>query len=577
VLSEPCVICGGAGLTRQGTRCPVGCEPSLAAQEYLALQELLALQEKKQAVTPTAAKYLDDPLGFVDNCVTFPARRVKRGQEPKPGGLAPYQREIINSVPVKQRVAVRGPRGLGKSTTASLVILWFALTRDMAGIDWKIVTTAGAWQQLTDFLWPEIKKWAYLINWEQVGRGPLSERTELMKTGLTLKHGLATAGSPDAPQKLEGAHADSILYVLDESKLISVETFDAAEGAFSGAGDDSGLEAYALAISTPGEPSGRFYDIHRRAPGLEDWFVRHVTLDEAIAAGRMTNAWVEQRRRLWGTSSALFQNHVLGEFCADDEDAVIPLRWVEESFDRWRAWDSAGRPDPDGAHVLGVDVARSGKDKTVLAMRIGDVVTSIRSFAKEDTMETTGRVMAALRADPLCVALIDIIGIGAGVYDRCREQAAKVDPFHASKKTARKDRSQTSGFFNLRACAWWFLREQLDPSQPGGARLALPPDDELAGDLTSMHYKYVSDGKIQVESKEDIRKRIGRSTDLGDAVMQACFESVGSWLETYGLTKCPDEAKCGRGFAVEVNGKPRTHCPFCNTALDDGIGEEDAA
>jgi hypothetical protein len=544
-------------------------------QEYLALKELLELRQRKADVTPTAAQYLDDPLGFIDNCINFPVRRTKKGHKPKTGGLASYQREIIGLVAEKNRVAVRGPRGLGKSTTAALVILWFALTRDAAGVDWKIVTTAGAWQQLTDFLWPEIKKWAYLIDWAKVGRGPLSERTELMKTGLALRHGLATAGSPDSPQKLEGAHADSIMYVFDESKLISVDTFDAAEGAFSGASEDSGLEAFALAISTPGEPSGRFYDIHRRAPGLEDWFVRHVTLEEAIAAGRMTTEWVERRRALWGTASALFQNHVLGEFCADDEDAVIPLRWVEAAFDRWRIWDAAGRPDQDGPRVIGVDVARSGKDKTVLAFRTGDVVTSMKTYVKEDTMETTGRVMAALKADPLATAMIDVIGIGAGVYDRCREQAAKADPFHASKKTGRKDATGQFGFFNLRSCAWWTLREHLDPSRPAGATLALPPDDELAGDLTSMHYKYVSDGKIQVEGKDDIRKRIGRSTDLGDAVMQACFTSVGSWLDAYGVMKCPGDT-CGRAFAAEVNGKPRNRCPYCNTPLEEQEPEEAA-
>lgn len=546
--------------------------PTLALKELLDLIELQKLGQKARAPERTAAQYIDDPLGWIDNCVNFPVQR-RKGKATQPPGLAPYQREIMASIPVKLRVAVRGPRGLGKSTLASLVILWFATTRDAAGIDWKIVTTAGSWQQLTDFLWKEIKKWAYCLNWEAIGRGPFSERNELMKTGLSLRHGLATAGSPDQPQKLEGAHADSVLYVFDESKLISAETFDAAEGAFSGAGEDTGLEAFALAISTPGEPAGRFYDMHRHAEGLEDWHTYHVTLEQAVAAGRMLRSWAAQRAKLWGVTSALYQNHVLGEFCADDEDAVIPLAWLEAAFERWRTWDAAGRPDDGGVHTCGVDVARSGKDKSVAAIRYGNVISHILTWSREDTMETVGRVKGILDADPLCTAIIDVIGIGAGVYDRCREMGLKVDPFNAAKKTTRRDSTRQFGFLNVRAAAYWHVREELNPAQPGGATLAICPDDELAGDLTALHYKHMSEGKIQVESKDDIRKRIGRSTDKGDGVSEALFTLAGSFHDIYGTEMCPSE-KCGRGFAREVNGKPRDRCPYCNAPLET---EEDEA
>ena len=923
--------------------------PTLALKELLDLVELQKLGARARAPERTCAQYIDDPLGFIDNCVKFPAPR-RQGKNPKPVGLAPYQREIIADIPVKKRVAVRGPRGLGKSTTASLVVLWFALTRDAAGVDWKCVTTAGSWNQILSFLWPEIKKWSYNLRWETVGRGPFSERTELMKAGLSLKHGLATAGSPDQPEKLEGAHADSVLYIFDESKIIAAATFDAAEGAFSGAGEDTGLEAFALCISTPGENAGRFYEIHRHAPGLEDWHTRHVTLEEAIAAGRMTRKWANQLKELWGETSALYQNHVLGEFCSQDEDAIIPLAWIEAAHERWKVWDSEGRPDQDGQHTIGVDVARSGMDKSVAAIRQGDVLTNLVTWAKEDTMETVGRVKGLLDGDPLATGIIDVIGIGAGVYDRLREMGMKVDPFNAAKKTTRRDVTRQFGFMNCltgdarvtpvgqlvriyrarhegpvfrvkmasgdeftatphhnvltprgwvtieslhagdklcdagsgermavadpdvghmppkiseiyraaaqvwepervaastvnfhgdapvgevevvtidrellgvhpsfgevgahetlgghllgegaltspcrgplvggilngegwrehrvvpgevvclpvlfgreavspeqedftgsaprnalllqdrpdpapahpelaiqipdgspgkvlldddvriqgpvpqrfrfggvalrdasltedaddrvlanveiagqfvegvpvdvtlddllgvkvneerepdgrrtapylnavfaedslegwcgrpedlgqridglagqipldeilsvdliapavhedsyvytletttgayrtshaihrncRSAAWWNLRELLDPSR--GATVALPPDDELAGDLTALHKKYMSEGKIQAEAKDDVKKRIGRSTDKGDAVVQAFFTVAGSFHEVYGTEMCPNE-KCGRGFARNFNGKPRDRCPYCATLLD---------
>jgi hypothetical protein len=372
------------------------------------------------------------------------------------------------------------------------------------------------------------------------------------------------------PARIEGAHADSLLFLFDESKIIKADTFDAAEGAFSAAGEDSDLEAFALAVSTPGAPSGRFAGFHRREPGLEDWHPIHVTLDQAVAAGRMSRAWAAQRAKLWGVNSALYQNHVLGEFCADDEDAVIPLAWAEAAQERWRLWEAAGCPDQDGQHVIGVDVARSGADKSVAAIRHGDVVTRLVTWAKADTMETTGRVKGFLEADPLARALIDVIGVVAGVYDRCREQGLNVDPFHAGKKTARKDKTGQFGFANVRAAAWWSIREILEPPE---SVLAIPPDDELLGDLTALHYTYTSDGKIKVESKDDVRKRIGRSTDKGDAVMQATWITAGSFMEAYGLIKCPGEG-CGRAFLAEVGGKMRTHCPYCRMPL---LEEEEAA
>ena len=178
----------------------------------------------------------------------------------------------------------------------------------------------------------------------------------------------------------------------------------------------------------------------------------------------MTRQWADQRKLLWGENSALYQNHVLGEFCADDEDAIIPLSWVEAAVTRWREWDKAGRPDQDGIQVAGVDVARSGKDKSAIAIRLGDIIAGVETFGRSDTMETTGKVKRVLDAHPGMRAVIDVIGIGAGVFDRCRELGLPVDPFTAGQKTRRKDRSGQLGFVNLRSFAWWATRDALNPA-----------------------------------------------------------------------------------------------------------------
>ena len=510
------------------------------------LRYLRDLKRQQAQVKHDVARYCNDPLGFAADCIDW------RGE-----GLTAYQQEIIGELPSRKRSAVRGPHGLGKSTIAAVTLLWFALTSDAAGTDWKAVTTAGSWRQLTNYLWPEIHKWAGRVRWEKVRDAPFS-RAELLNLNLHLAHGQATSAACSNPALIEGAHADRLLFIYDESKAIPAGTFDACEGAFSGTG-----EAFALALSTPGDPSGRFYDIHARRPGYEDWHARHVTLAEAVAAGRISEAWADQRRKQWGEESAAYANRVLGDFHSADEDTVIPLRWIEAANERWLEWDEAGRPALPGPHVDGVDVARSGEDSTVIAVRRGPVLIELRRSSKEDTMQTTGRVKGHLDSDPIATAMVDVIGIGAGVLDRLREQGCRAEAFNASGGTKNKDATGELGFPNCRSAAWWLMRERLDPS--AGSDVALPVDDELLGDLTAPKWKILSGGKIQVESKDDIRKRIGRSTDAGDATVQAFWEEgfgATAWIEwARKKAQAAEEAASGRPPEPALSGHQDDHAP----------------
>lgn len=430
--------------------------------------------------------------------------------------LVGYQVEVLDELPARKRVALRGPHGLGKSFIGAVVVNWFATTRDLAGLDWKIITTASAWRHLEVYLWPEIHKWADRIDFETLGRGPFDRRRELMDLRLKLSHGAATAVASNQPERIEGAHADSLLYLIDEAKIVPPGTWDSIEGAFSGAGSDTAQEAFVLAMSTPGPPAGRFYDIHRRAPGYEDWWTRHVTLDEAIRAGRISRSWAEQRARQWGPDSAMYANRVLGEFHASDEDAVIPLAWIEAAIDRWHDWDRAGRPSPGGPLWTGTDVGRGG-DETVLACRDGWAIV-LKGNRKRDTMAT----VALVQGEP-GRPIVDVVGLGAGVYDRLKEVKARPVAYAGSAKTSRRDRSGKFGFTNVRSAALWHVRELLDPGfEPV---LALPPDDLMISDLTTPTWTTTSGvpPKIQVETKEHVVERLGRSPDRGDAVAMAMW------------------------------------------------------
>ena len=489
-------------------------QPSLIDLQFQRTLELQA--QERQSRKDALVGYADDPVRFVTDCIAFP-----EGQS-----LTPYQADILASLPVHKRVVVRSPHGAGKTSLAALMLLWFSLTSEALERDWKVITTAGAWRQLTKYLWPEVGKWARRLRWSQVGRKPFSPQTELLSLSLKLDYGEAFAVASDTPDLIEGAHATRIFYIFDESKSIEPGIFDAAEGAISAGAPEV---AYAFALSTPGAPSGRFYDLNTKRERYKDWHVRHVTAEEAIAAGRLDPQALEDRKRQWGENHPIFRNRMLGEFATDAAEGVIPLSWVEQANTRWEQWDqdrhlpaNLGMPPPNDPVTSGVDVARMGDDLTAIAFKRGRIVEWVRTYTKADVMETTGYAAALLLAYPNALAVVDTTGVGAGVTDRLREQKHNVEAFQASQAAPGTDKTGELRFLNRRAHAYWTLRELLDPEQEGGAQLALPPDESLTEDLCSAKWTMTSAGRIVLESKEDIKKRLGRSPDTGEAVILAC-------------------------------------------------------
>lgn len=433
-----------------------------------------------------------------------------------------YQELIMKTLADHKKVSVVGPHGIGKTGTDANVVFWFALTREMRGIDWKVVTTAGAWRQLQRYLWPEIHKWARRL------KNPIF-RNALLTTELKLGYGQAFAVASDEPANIEGAHADEILYIIDEAKNVPPDTWDAIEGAMS-AGN-----AYCLANSTPGKAEGRLFEIHSKRPGYEDWHTIHVTLEDAIRAGRINREWAEARARQWGVNSPMYKNRVLGEFSTSDSDGVIPLEWLDSANERWEDLSEAGALESSALTCVSADVAsEEGIDKTIIVHRHGLNITRLKTLPKVDTMKTTGHIAAAIRSKGMLkgrqrsVAVVDAIGVGTGVVDRLREQGIKVDAFMAAGKPGGQDKTGELFFLNRRAEAWWTLRDLLNPAW--GSDVAIPGTDEygsLIGDLVAPKYDQTSSGALRIEEKDDIRDRLGRSTDEGDAVVMNYAARIG--------------------------------------------------
>lgn len=491
--------------------------PTLEKRAFLErLREQNAASQISAAFRAFQQKYRYDLPGFIQDCFVYGPYE----------GPTPYQMDIAEHLMSHKRVAVRGPHGIGKTVFASWVTLWAVLT---GGSDVKVITTASVWRQLQLYLWPEIHKWAARLRWDVIGREPFNRHellTELLRLSPTT---FAVPVASDNAGYIEGAHARRMVYIFDEAKLIPDATWDAAEGAFSTSGLH-GWEVYAVAISTPGASSGRFYDIHSHKPGFSDWWTRHVSRDEAISAGRMTIEWAEQRREQWHEDYR-YQNRVLGEFATEDEQAVIPLAWVEAAVKRWYDWDAAGRPGEHELVALGVDVGYT-HDKTVFAFRHPkNVIGRLEKWEKEDpnlsTMLVANRIGNILMQhggkEGPARCIIDSVGIGLGAFQRLKEQKfRKVYGFIAGGGTKLMDRTGERGFVNKRSAAWWTLREYFDPVYEED--IAIPDDDTLIGDLVAPKYIETSGGKIKVEEKADVIKRLMRSPDDADAVMHSFWE-----------------------------------------------------
>jgi len=220
-----------------------------------------------------------------------------------------------------------------------------------------------------------------------------------------------------------------------------------------------------------------------------------------------------------------------GDFGSTQEDdpyQVIPSRWLDMAIARWKPQKPQMIRKKDGKQEkidvplssLGVDVARGGNDATVIMKRYDTWFA--KPLAYEGRLTPDGQSVVALvikeiddsDSDP--DINIDVIGIGSSVYDLLNDDqyGYNVVPINSAEKSLARDRTNKYGFANKRSELWWLAREALDPDHGDG--LAVPPDGELRADLLAPRFKVTARG-IQVESKDEIKKRIGRSTNKGDA------------------------------------------------------------
>lgn len=407
------------------------------------------------------------------------------------------QQQILESIHDNRYTAVQACHGPGKSFIAARAAAWWLETWP-AG-EAFVVTTAPTFSQVRAILWREIGR--------AHKKGRLRGRVN--QTEWFIDDELVAMGRKPADYDqtaFQGIHARAVLVIIDEACGVPKDLFDAVDSIVTT------TESRVVAIGNPDDPTAHFASVCAPGSGWETITISAFDtpnftgepVPDRVAEQLVTRDWVEERKKRWGENSPIYTSKVLGQFPENATDTVIPLSLANAAAARTL---EAALPS-----LLGVDVARFGADKTEIYHRQGPLVRAVISTSKEDTMQTAGRVIHALRETGASAAKIDANGVGAGVYDRLRELEVPVVEMQAGMASSDPER-----YANARAEWFWSLRERFEA---GDIDLD-PDDDEAIGHLTSMKWRLDSKGRIVIESKEDMKKRGMPSPDKADAIAMA--------------------------------------------------------
>jgi len=408
-------------------------------------------------------------------------------------GVTPdaWQGEMMMAVATgSRRLSVASGHGVGKSSGASWMMLWYLLTRYPV----KIVCTSPTSAQLFDALFAECRRW-------------INEMPDQLKELLIVKSDrIELAAAPaeafisartsrvETPEALAGIHSDHVMLVADEASGIPPQVYEASAGSMSG------QNCCTLLLGNPTRSSGFFYDTHNKLKA--DWWTRKVS---CIDSPRVSDEYVAEMRSRYSEDSNQFRVRVLGEFPVIDDDGVIPHHLVESAMKR----DIPDRPG--GVAVWGLDVSRFGSDKSSLCKRVGRVVTEFKLWQGLDLMQLTGALKAEYDALPPSerpeAIYVDSIGLGSAVVDRGQELNLPVIPVNVSESP-----SMGEQYINLRAELWYKAKAFLEARD-----CRLPKDDDLLAELVGPTYTFSSNGKIKVESKADMKKRGVKSPNMADS------------------------------------------------------------
>lgn len=416
------------------------------------------------------------------------------------------QRDIMISVRDNKRTGVRSCHGAGKSFIAARVALQF-----LFGNPYSIVaTTAPTFRQVEKVLWQELRR-AY-------GKARVQLGGSLLQTELKINDGWYAFGfSADDPNAFQGLHSSSgnVLVIGDEAAGLSPAIMEGIEAILTGEG------SRLLLIGNPTDPSSEFAKVFTEAGtkkiAISAYDTPNLRAGKILVPGLVDPDWVNDKIKRWGKRSPLFQSRVLGQFPIVGNDMLYPLHWVERAFKETLPEDPV---EVACTRVLGIDVARMGDDSSVFTLRTSapgykDKYRVLLKTQKERTTSTAARAMRLADQYGVDKIVVDDSGVGGGVTDILLEKGYPVIGVNVGEGAIEDNK-----YLNLRAELHWQFREDLE-----NKLVLIEEDEDFLSQSTNIKYKFSGRGLIQVERKQDIKKRKLPSPDVLDSVLLASCKS----------------------------------------------------
>lgn len=406
------------------------------------------------------------------------------------------QAELLEDIfdPEIRLITTTSGHGTGKSTALAIAAVCFAVTR----YPWKVVQTAPSASQLWGALWPETARMfknqlpAELRQLFKVTDG----RIRLIGDESCFLE--AATSTKESPEAMSGKHSKNLLMMADEASAIPDVVFENAQGSMSD------HNATTVLTSNPTRLTGYFYKTHHELRDM--WKVHRWSSEDSPFVSK---DFVEQIKRTYGEDSPQYRVRVLGLFPESDDDTLISRKNVRATMEREMEYN------PKAPIQWMIDPARYGSDRTGFGERRGNVITKIETRSGNDVMEVAGWVFYEWNQrapkDRPNEILVDVIGVGGGVVDRLRELGLPVVPVNVQEAAL-----PFSDGVRLRDSLWLEAKKWID-SGVG----KLPDDPELEEELVTPMYSFQSNGKIKVESKQEMRRRGVRSPDKADTLIMS--------------------------------------------------------
>ena len=452
-------------------------------------------------------RFHHDPLGWV--LWAFPWGEPG-GPLANETGPDQWQREQLMRIGERLRTDPHTPileltvsgHGIGKSAQVAWLILWATTT----AVDTKGVITANTALQLKTKTWAELAKWYNMLEpllqeqFEKTATAIFSADPTRRETWRSE----AIPNSPENPAAFAGAHnaGKRLLIIFDEASEIDEVIWETAEGALT----DADTEIIFAVYGNPTQPIGRFKEC---ATGRfrHRWTTRHI---DNRTVKRTNKKVLQELIDTYGEDSDYVRVRVKGQFPRVGSVQLIPTDIVEAARKR--------RPlyVPSDPLILGVDCARFGDDQSVLAARRGLDAKSIpwERYRNIDTMALVTKIVEFVNRHGPDAVMVDDGSFGAAIIDRLQQMNIRnVYPvsFGGPGGTVQYG-NLTMKVANTRASIWVKMRASLY----GG--LAIPDEEEIETDLTGVQYGYNGQEEIQLERKQDMKKRGLASPDNGDAL-----------------------------------------------------------